>query len=157
ASAIFHAAEIFFRELAVFGKFRDAEIIGAIVSAVGEAFLFQIGDELRHFFDVVCGANERRLFDIQRGGIFQKSLFVFGGVLFDRNAVAGGVPNDFVVHVGDVHDVAHLESALPEEAAEDIDSDKSAEVADMTVVVNSWAAGIHANFIVLKRLEVLYF
>src|SRR5437763_6050823 len=41
ARANLHAAKVFFRELAVLGKLRNAEIIRAIFGAVGEAFLLQ--------------------------------------------------------------------------------------------------------------------
>ena len=58
AGAVGHAGKIFFRELAVLGKFGDAEIIGAVVGAVGETLLHQLGDELGHLLDVLGGADE---------------------------------------------------------------------------------------------------
>ena len=55
-----------------------------------------------------------------------------------------GIANDLVVHVGDVHHVIQLEAALPQEAAQQIDDDEGAEVADVSVVVDRGPAGVHA-------------
>ena len=58
ASAVVHAGEIFFRELAVLGEFGDAEIVRAVVGAIGDVFLDQFGDEVGHLVDVLGGADE---------------------------------------------------------------------------------------------------
>ncbi len=92
--------------------------------------------------------------DVQRGGIFEKCLGILRRVLLDGDAVASGVANDLVIHVGDVHDVAHVVSTLPQEAVKKIDGDECAEVADVAVVVNGGPAGIHADSVVIDRMEV---
>ncbi len=108
AGAVLHAREIFLGKLAVAGKFRDAEVVGAVFGAVGESLFLQLGDELRHFRDVIGGAHQNRLLDVERRRVFEKRFLIFCGVLLDAHAVAGGVADDLVVHVGDVHDVAKL-------------------------------------------------
>ena len=44
--------------------------------------------------------------------------------------------------------MAHFVSTLPQEAAQQIDGDKGAEVADVAVVVDRGSAGVHADFVV---------
>ncbi len=48
-------------------------------------------------------------------------------------------------------------SALPQEARQDIDRHKSAEIADVSVVVNGRSTGIHANLLPIEGLELLDF
>ena len=103
------------------------------------------------------GAHKNRPLDVQSGAVFQKSLLVLGGVVLDAQPFLRGVADDLVVHVGNVHDVAHVESALPQETAQKVDRNEGAEVADVAVVVDRGPAGIHANFIVLQRLELFDF
>ena len=74
AGAVFHAGKIFFGEFAIGGKLGDAEIIGAVVGAVGEALLFQVGDGLRHFGDVLGGAHQSGFLDVEGGSVFEKRL-----------------------------------------------------------------------------------
>ena len=42
ARAVFDAGEIFFGELAVLGKLGDAEVPGAVVGAIGDAFVGEL-------------------------------------------------------------------------------------------------------------------
>ena len=94
---------------------------------------------------------------LSSGGVFKKGLRVFRGVLLHGDAVAGGVADDLVVHVGDVHDVADVVSGLAEKAVEQIDGDEGAEIADVAVVVNGGPAGIHADAVVIDGVEVFDF
>src|SRR5579859_877311 len=59
AGAVEHAAEIALGELAVLGKFGDAEIVGAVIGPVGEVFGEELGNELRHLGNVLCRADQR--------------------------------------------------------------------------------------------------
>ena len=153
--AVFHAGKIFFGKLAVGGEFGDAEIVGAVIGAVGEPLLDQALNELGHFLDVIGRANQDGLADVEIGGVFKKSLLVLGGVLLDAEMFAGGAVDDFVVHVGDVHDVADLIAALQQEAMQDVHGNHGAQVADVNVVVHRGPAGIHADFVVLRGSEGL--
>ena len=45
------------------------------------------------------------------------SFLILCGVLLHADAVARCIADNLVVHIGDVHDVAHCVSALPEESA----------------------------------------
>ena len=97
------------------------------------------------------------MLDVQRVGVFQKCLLVLLGVLLHGDAVARGVADDLVVHVGDVHDVLQLVAALLQEAAQRVDDDEGAEVADVPVVVHRGTAGVHADQVVFQRMELLDF
>ena len=101
------------------------------------------------------GAHQRGFLDADHGGVFEECLLILRGVLLHADAVAGGVADDLVVDVGDVHDVAHGVSALAEKSAQKIDGDECAEIADVSVVVDRGAAGVHADFVVAKRMELL--
>src|SRR5262249_18733866 len=102
-------------------------------------------------------AHEYRLFDVQRGGVFQECLLEFGRIFLDADGVAGGVANDLVVNVSDVHRVPQVESALAEKAAKDIDRNEGAEIANVAVIVNGGTAGVHADLLCVESAEVFHF
>ena len=79
---------------------------------------------------------------------------IFRRVLLHADAVAGGVADDLVVDVGDVHDVADVVSGLEKKAVEKIDGDECAEIADVAVVVDGGSAGVHADVVVVDGVEV---
>ena len=85
-------------------------------------------------------------FDTERLAIFEKGLREFLGIVADRFSCGGGVGDDAIVHVGQVHDVIQFESAEFQEAPENILEDKGAIVADVRVVVDRRAASVHAYF-----------
>ena len=85
ARAVFHAGKIFLRELAVGGKLRDAEVVRAVLGAVGEALLLELRDELRHLRNVVGGAHQSSgCWMFSDGSVFEKGLLVLRGVLLAR-------------------------------------------------------------------------
>jgi hypothetical protein len=51
--------------------------------------------------------------------------------------------------------MAHRVSALPQEPAQNIDGYEGSEIANVSVVVDGWAAGVHADFAVAKGTKVL--
>jgi hypothetical protein len=65
-----------------------------------------------------------------------------------------GIANDFVVHVGDIHDVADVVSTLAEKAVKKIDSDKCTKITDVSVIVDGRPAGIHPDAISVDGMEV---
>ena len=90
--AIVHAREVLLRELAVLGKLRDSEVVGAVVGAVGEALLLKSLDEVGHLLNVVGGVHQEfGMLDVQRVGIFQKRLLVLLGVVLDADARAAAL------------------------------------------------------------------
>ena len=57
----------------------------------------------------------------------------------------GGLGDDAIVHVGEVHHLRDLEAARAQEAAQDVLEDEGAEVADVGVVVDRGAAGVDGH------------
>ena len=94
---------------------------------------------------------------MQRGGVFEKRLLVFRRVLLYGHARRGSIADDLVVHVGDVHDVMDLVSALAQVAAQNVHGHEGAEVADVAVVVDGRSAGVHADLVVHERPEFFNF
>src|SRR4029078_3450998 len=115
------------------------------------------GDEPRHVFDVLGGAHDlfRRL-DVQEDGVLQKGLFVLARICVNAKSGGGCSVDNFVIHIGDVNDLANLVSALAQESAQRIHDHIGAEVADVAVVVNGGSAGIHADQVVVQRLEITH-
>ena len=81
---------------------------------------------------------------------------VFGGVLVDRLVRGRGVADDLVFDVGDVHHVIELVAARVQPAAQDVLERERPQVADVDVVVNRRAAGVHAHDVVVQGGEGLH-
>ena len=92
----------------------------------------------------------------QRVQVLKERLDVLGRVLADGNARRRGVADDLVVHVGDVHDVADLHARELQEAAQHVDLQKGAEVADVAVVVNRRPAGVHPQRLAVGGDELVH-
>ncbi len=88
--------------------------------------------------------------------VFEERLGVLGGVLGQRLALGRRVANDLVVHVGDVHDVVHLVAAIDQPAAQNVLESEGPQVADVGVIVDRGAAGVHAHGIAFERLKRLH-
>ena len=58
-----------------------------------------------------------------------------------------------LIDVGDVGDELHVEAAPGEVAADDVEADEGAGVADVDVVVHGGTAHVHTDLPVLERLE----
>ena len=81
----------------------------------------------------------------ERVHVFEEGLLELAAEVVDGLACGGGVADDFVVDVGDVHDVAQRQAVHARDAAEDVDVEESAEVADVAVVVDGGAAAVEAE------------
>ena len=77
--------------------------------------------------------------------------------MLDAYALLSGIANDLVVHIGDVHHVAKLVSALVKKAAQDVDSNKGTEIADVAVVIDRGAASVHADLVIFKGMKLFDF
>ena len=109
-----------------------------------------------HVFDVVGGAHGFfGLLEVQRVHVLQESLDVFFGVLADGDAGSGGVLDDAIVHVGEVHYLEDAEAAEEQEAAQYILEDEGTKIADMSIVVDRGAAAVDADFALVEGVEGL--
>ena len=146
AGAVLDAGEVLLGELAVVGEAVDAEVPAAVLGLVGDVLGGELLDERDHLGDGFGGAGQvLGALDGERVHVLEEGLLEAGGVLLDGLAGERGVADDLVVDVGDVHDVLDLHAELAQEAAEDVDVEEGAEVADVAVVVDGGAAGVHAQ------------
>ena len=140
-----HAAEVVVGELAIFGEFADAEVDGT-VAAVGEAVLLQFVDGGGHLGDVFGGAGDAfGAFEAERGAVVEEGFGVDVGVFAEAFALGDGVADDFVVDVGDVHDVIEFVAIGAQPAPKQVIEDEGAEVADVGKVVDGGTAGVHSD------------
>ena len=152
------AAEVAVRELAVAGEGGNPEVSGtfARVSVVAGG---QPLDGIDHVADVLGGGSDLLgALQAQRRTVVQEGLGVDRGVFVEAFMLGGGVADDFIVHVGDVHDVVKPESAGAEPPAQDIEESERPEIADVGVGVDGGAAGVHADGVVplgRKGLDLL--
>src|SRR5579872_827331 len=70
--------------------------------------------------------------------------------------LTGGVADDLVIHVRNIHHVVELEAALAQKAAQDVHGDKGAEVADVAVVIHCRPARVHADGVVHSGSKLLH-
>jgi len=126
--------------------FFDAEIdraIGGTVShAAGDQF-FDEGNNRRDVFGGVGGLVRTKA--IEGLEILEEGGLVFGGVIAQGSIGFADAPDDFVLHVGDVHDVADLEALELQAAPHQIGEHEGAEVADVGEVMHGGAAAIEAG------------
>ena len=71
------------------------------------------------------------------------------------DAGGGGVLDDAVVHVGDVHHLHDAKAARMQEAPQDVLKHEGAEIADVREGVDRRAAGVDADFARMDGLQRL--
>src|SRR6185369_1090474 len=146
ARAVFNVGEILLGKLAVLGELGDAEVIGAVFSPVSYALLKKAIDEVCHLVHVLGGSgNGFRALNAENGGVFEEEVLKLLGILADADAKLGGVGDDAIVDVSDVHDVLEAVSAHAKPATQDIDGNEGPEIADVGEVVDRGAAVVHAD------------
>ena len=141
-------------ELAVVLELQRA-VVHVAVDLVGVALVDERRDEVNDLLDVFGGLRVHgRLADAERVRVGE----VLGDVFF-RDLLAGdtllvGALDDLVVHVGEVLHERHLVAAVLQIAAQHVEHDDRARVADVDVVIHRRAAGVHAHFARLDRHEL---
>ena len=132
-------------QLAVLGPLADGEVDVA-VGLVGEADVDQAGDQGQHLGDVAAGPWRDVGREHAKGG--GDPVVDPGPVLGDderlQRVVAGGV-DDLVVDVGVVADVQDVVAGGGQVAAEDVEHDDVAQVADVGLAVDRDPAQVDAD------------
>ena len=142
------------RKLAVVRKLAHRVVDVAVGGGVGQALGLELFNEVEHLRDEFSGARlvgGRKAPQAQH--IFLHRLREFVGEFLGGDAAFGGAANDLVVDVGDVANESNLITACLEPAANHVESDERAAVADVSVVVDGHAAYVHPDFAGLNRLE----
>ena len=121
-------------ELAVAWQCRDAEV-DRPVGRVGVSALVERLDHLDHRAEIRLVGRARVLldrFEAERRRILAKRGDVAVRVLAQRDAGLTRRADRLVVHVGEVHDVAHQVALLmAQRAPEDVETDERAEIPDV--------------------------
>ncbi len=146
AGTVLHVVEILLGELAILGVAVETEVPAAVFGLVGDVFGGELLDEGDHLGDALGGVGDvLGALNAEGVGVFEEGPLEAVSVVCDGKADGGGVADDLVVDVGDVHDVLDGDTSLEEDAAEDVDVEEGAEVADVAVVVDGGAAAVHAQ------------
>ena len=156
ARAGLHALAVEPGEFSIGWKLVDGIVDGAVVGLVGVALLEKRFDEGDHFGDVVGGGGiVLGRFDVELGEVVEKSVDIFFGVFPERQALLDGGADGFVVDIGEVLHLGDPEPAELDVAAEEILEHVGTEVADVGIVVDGGAAGVHAHMLSVERDELL--
>ena len=146
ARAVFHPGQIFFAQLAILGKGSQTKVPASVLCLVSRSRCSQLLDQLDHAWNVLSGASDDfRVLDAQRVHILKKSPLKACRILADGDARRRSVADDLVVHVGNVHYMENLDARQLEKTPQHVHLEKSAEVADVAVVINGRAAGVHTQ------------
>src|SRR5204863_5427970 len=78
------------------------------------------------------------------------------GVLVYRLVLLGGITDDLVIHISDIHYMLEVEAALAKCAPQDVHGHKGTEIADVAIIIDGWPAGIHADGVVHRRRKFLH-
>ncbi len=147
AVAAFQIVQLQVAQLAVAGVALHAEVHIAVLGNVSVAGVDQILDDIQNLGDMLGGTGlHGGLFAVQAGSILE----VFGlEALSDRlhgGALLLTLLDELIVDIGDVGNVDHLVAPVFQIAAQGIEHDQRACVANVDIVVHGRAADIDAVF-----------
>ena len=135
------------RELSVVGIGGNFEVDRAVRRDVGVPARDELFDHRDLQRDVRDGGGFGvRREHVQRGAVVVEFFRPDGGEFRKRFSLFLRAADRFVVHVGDVADVAHAQAVLLERAAQDVLQKERAEIADVRGPVDRRAAAVHAEF-----------
>src|SRR5215469_5924886 len=106
---------------------------------------------------MVRGAHQKLdVFKIQELAVDFESLNEFVCVLAKRQSGGTGVADGLVIHVGQVHHLHQLKTAILEMTPQDILKDEGAVVANVPVVVHRGPASVNAHMVSVERMKLLH-
>ena len=144
-------------DLAVRGVAAHGEVHVAVVGRIGVTALDQRLDHADHGADLLGGTGAHIRVE-HVGGAHDADELVgeLGGDLLGGATLLVGAVDDLVIHVGEVLSERDLVAARDEPAADHVEADEGAGVADVDVVVDGGAAHVHADLALLNGTEVLF-
>ena len=86
-----------------------------------------------------------RLDAIEGLKVLKKGILIFGGIFGEGSGLLTDAPNDFILHIGDVHHVVDGVAAKFQIAAHQIREHKRPEVSNVSKVMHCGAAAVHAH------------
>ncbi len=159
ARACLQVREVEVAELPVRRERRDLEVDRPVRRLVGGALREELLDELDHLLDRVRVRRARhdgRALDPQRVEVLQEQVEVERRELVERLLLLLRALDRLVVHVGDVHDVAHGQPLPLERPAEEVVEQERPQVSYVDAVVDRRAAGVEGDLPRGERDEVFF-
>ena len=157
AGTCLHIFQLATAELAIAGELLHAVEYIAIVQGIGEAGIHQL---LHHGHDIchcladpginICMAHIQCVHGLEVG------LDIPVGNILPGHAFLVSSVDDFVIHIGEILDIFHLQAMTSEEASNHIPGHKRTGVADMRVIIWGHATAINADFPFLQGLEFFF-
>jgi len=146
------------REAAVPREGRDLVVDGP-VAAVRVAGAVQRADDAGHRAQVLFVGGPRALLhrlETEGRGVLEERGNPLVGVLAQRHARFLGAVDGAIVHVGEVHHLAHVPPhVVAQGPPQDVAADERPEVADVRPVVDRRAAGVHPDGSAVRRRELV--
>ena len=143
--------------LAVAGVAAHGEVHVAVIGSVRVPLLDQALDHADHGADLLGGTRANiRVHHVGGAHDADELLGELLRYLGRGTPLLVGAIDDLVVHVGEVLREGDLVTARDEPAANHVEADKRACVADVDVVVHRGAAHVHADLALLDGLKVLF-
>ncbi len=130
----------------------------AVFGLIGKALFFELADQVEHRRNVFGRARlVRGRKAAEREHVFLHGARKFVRELVGRDAAFGRAADDLVVNVGNVTNEHNFVARRFEPAADHVEGDERAAVADVAVVVDRHAADVHAHAPGFNRFERLLF
>ena len=134
-------------QLAVLRVALDAEVDISVLGNVGVAGIDQVLDDVQDLLDVLrCTGLDGGLFAVQTGSILEVLSLKALGHFLHGGALLLALLDELIINIGDVGDIDDLVAAVFQIAAQGIEHDQRAGIADVDIVVNGGAADIDAVF-----------
>ena len=146
AGAGFKVFDVLTGQAAVMGEFFHG-VVHVAVDIVGEAFIDKGLNHVDDFRDRVGDTGVHvSAADAQRVGVGEIFFDVFVCDFFGGAVFFVGTVDDFIVDVGEILNEGHIVADVFEIAAQHVEHDKGSGVADVKIIVDRRAAGIHFDF-----------
>ena len=143
---------------AVAGVAADREVDVAVAGRIGVTLLDEAGDHLDHGLDLLRGARtDIRVEDAHAVHLLDEGVGELARDVLGSAALFVGALDDLVVHVGQVLGEGDLVALVHEVAADNVEGQERAAVADMDLVIDGGAADVHTNLTGLdgRKLDLL--
>ena len=94
--------------------------------------------------------------DAERPEVFKKRILVLAGEILKLQSGSPGIADRLVVNIRQVHDLRDFVSMILQRTAEQILEQISAEISDMSIIIDCRAAGVHLRDLFFDRLKILH-
>ena len=144
-------------QLAVLRVALDAEVDIAVLGDVGVAGVDQILNDIEDLLDVLGSAGlDGGLLAVQAGGILEVLSLKALGNFLHGSALFLPLFDELIIDIGDVGHIDDLVAAVFQIAAQGVEDDQRAGIADVDIIVNGRAADVDAILAGYLRDELFF-